>query len=81
MPYVFTVLLAFVVACSQPKEGVDPQSIDNDGDGYSELEGDCDDTDPDSTLSSEDADCDGVVYRVDCDDEDVDVQRECLQLF
>jgi hypothetical protein len=78
--FVFMVFPLLLLACGDPEESVDPLSVDNDGDGYSELEGDCDDTDPESTLVSEDADCDGVVFSADCDDEDGDVQRECLQL-
>ena len=33
-----------------------PLSTDDDGDGYSEFDGDCDDNDPNSTIEANDAD-------------------------
>ena len=49
--------------------GEDPLDVDNDGDGLSENEGDCDDTDPELNLADNDSDgvssCDG-----DCNDAD-----------
>ena len=53
-------------------EPADPE-IDLDGDGEPGIAdggADCDDTDPDSTLVTEDADCDGVPTELDCDDVD-----------
>ena len=50
--------------------------VDLDGDGEASLEDggiDCDDSDPDSTLITEDADCDGVPTELDCDDNDPSV--------
>ena len=41
---------------------------DNDGDGVTTADGDCDDNDPSSTIRTEDGDCDGVVSEEDCDD-------------
>ena len=43
---------------------------DNDGDGYSAFDGDCNDSDPNSTIQSEDQDCDGIRTEDDCDDND-----------
>jgi len=48
--------------------GPDPGATDDDGDGYSEQQGDCDDTDPNvypganEPLDFIDWDCDGVIY-------------------
>mgnify|MGYP002805779501 CR=1 FL=1 len=56
---------------------------DLDGDGYSTCDGDCDDSDPNSTTKADDADCDGVVTAEDCDDDDActydycDVEASC----
>ena len=52
-------------------DGID--GPDEDGDGWvsSDAGGtDCDDSDPNSTLISEDADCDGLTTEEDCDDDD-----------
>ena len=46
---------------------------DNDGDGVTTAEGDCDDNDPSSTIVSEDADCDGIVTDNDCDDTSAEI--------
>ena len=58
-------LIVAGLACS-----TNPLSIDDDGDGYSEFEGDCDDSDPQSTIRSQDEDCDGTLTADDCDDTD-----------
>jgi len=52
-------------------DGID--GPDADGDGYIAVDGggsDCDDTDPNSTTTAEDPDCDGFPAAIDCDDED-----------
>ena len=36
----------FVLACGDKTEEVDPKSIDDDGDGFTENDGDCNDADP-----------------------------------
>jgi MYXO-CTERM domain-containing protein len=46
----------------------DRDQVDEDGDGYTPAEGDCDDTDPDIHPGAADDDCDGV--DEDCDGED-----------
>ena len=43
-------LIVAGLACSAPL------SIDDDGDGYSRFDGDCDDSDPQSTIRSQDED-------------------------
>ena len=52
-------VLLTVFGCYEPKGN--PLAVDDDGDGYSEFDGDCDDTDPLSTIVSEDSNCDGIV--------------------
>ena len=60
----FAACALLLTAC--PTE-IDPLSIDDDGDGYSESEGDCDDSDP--ALNPADEDADGVsTCTGDCDD-------------
>lgn len=49
---------------------IDPLDVDDDGDGFSENKGDCDDADPNSTIRREDEDCDGTPKTYDCDDND-----------
>jgi formylglycine-generating enzyme required for sulfatase activity len=62
-------LLALAFGCAE-KNALD---IDDDGDGVTEFEGDCDDTDPKSTVRADDGDCDGVLTADDCDDGDENV--------
>ena len=57
-----------------------PLAIDDDGDGVTEFEGDCDDGDPISTVVSEDADCDGVLTADDCDDSNPDVSPDEVEV-
>ena len=49
--------------------GCDPTD-DVDGDGFSVEDGDCNDYAADSTTTSTDADCDGILTGLDCDDAD-----------
>ena len=80
-PNVRTVLLAgALAACGQPFQPnarVDDPHLDDDGDGLSELEGDCDDGDPSvspaavEVCDGEDNDCDGLI-----DDQDDDLQAD-----
>jgi hypothetical protein len=58
-------LLALTLACEPPPEN--NLAVDNDGDGFSEFEGDCDDADAGQGLQPEDEDCDGVLTEDDCD--------------
>ena len=44
--------------------------IDGDEDGFAPIDGDCDDSDPDSNTTATDADCDGFITSLDCDDND-----------
>jgi formylglycine-generating enzyme required for sulfatase activity len=60
-------LLALAFGCDDEKNALD---IDDDGDGVTEFEGDCDDGDPKSTVRADDGDCDGVLTADDCDDGD-----------
>ena len=61
----------FVLACGDKEEEVDPLTIDDDGDGFTENDGDCNDADPnikpfgDEICDFFDNDCDGLT-----DDED-----------
>ena len=41
--------------------------------GYVLNADDCDDSNPDSTIITEDSDCDGLLFSVDCDDENPDI--------
>ena len=59
-------LLVLTLAC----EPHNKLAVDNDGDGVTEFEGDCDDGDADKGPGTEDEDCDGVVTSEDCDDGD-----------
>jgi len=49
----------------EPEPGSNPNSTDNDGDGYSEDNGDCDDTDPNSSPNGTDEDVDGIDQNCD----------------
>lgn len=70
----WTLLLSlplFVMACGDKSEEVDPLTVDDDGDGFTEEDGDCNDANPDIKPFSDeicdffDNDCDGLI-----DDED-----------
>ena len=69
-------LLSFSVwllACGEKEEEIDPLTVDDDGDGFSENDGDCNDANPTLTPVDGDGDifsseCDG-----DCDDADVSI--------
>ena len=37
----------FLLACGEKEEAVDPLTVDNDGDGFTEEDGDCNDANPD----------------------------------
>ena len=60
-------ILLFLVGCFTSQN---PLNYDEDGDGYSEFEGDCNDKDASIILTTNDADCDGVSTADDCDDND-----------
>ena len=67
-----TALIFAFMGCTELMKLVPYNSpgIDNDGDGYTEFDGDCDDNDA-TILSVEiDGDCDGVPTVDDCDDTD-----------
>ena len=68
----FALFALLLPAC----EPYNPLNIDDDGDGFSEFDGDCDDHDADSTVIAEDADCDGVPTAADCDDNDANLGAE-----
>ena len=61
----------FLLACGEKEEEVDPLTIDDDGDGFSENDGDCNDANADIKPTGDeicdfyDNDCDGLI-----DDED-----------
>lgn len=61
----------FLLACGEKEEAVDPLTVDNDGDGFTEEDGDCNDANPDIKPFGDeicdfyDNDCDGLT-----DDED-----------
>ena len=61
----------FLLACGDKAEEVDPLTVDNDGDGFTEEDGDCNDANPDIKPFGDeicdfyDNDCDGLT-----DDED-----------
>ena len=85
MKFPFSVLLAMsLIACGEeePKEEVDPLTVDDDGDGFSEEQGDCDDTNADLSPGATevcdeiDNDCDG-----DIDDADSSVDLETGSVF
>ena len=85
MKFPFSVLLAMsLIACGEeePKEEVDPLTVDDDGDGFSEEQGDCDDTNADLSPSATeicdeiDNDCDG-----DIDDADSSVDLSTGSVF
>ena len=72
--HTWTLLLSlplFVLACGDKAEEVDPLTVDDDGDGFTENDGDCNDADPnikpfgDEICDFFDNDCDGLT-----DDED-----------
>ena len=74
-------LLLLQTACVTKDEN--PLNVDNDGDGWTEFDGDCDDSDPSQNL--EDVDGDGylsdlVPYGLDCDDEDPAVSPDALEI-
>ena len=61
-------MFMFFVGCIQVDLPDNPLARDDDGDGYSEFEGDCDDRNPEATFLDGDRDCDGVKTVDDCDD-------------
>ena len=66
-------MLIFLLSCAELNFDND-LAVDNDDDGYSEFDGDCDDTDPDK--SPEDKDGDGLSScQDDCDDNDTSLNR------
>jgi hypothetical protein len=73
---IFSMLIPTFLGCgekdnnTEPPEVVNPNDIDDDGDGVTENQGDCDDNDSSLGAISEDADCDGVTTDEDCDDND-----------
>ena len=78
---VYTVCIAFTLAvlgCAESEQETNPLAVDDDGDGYSEFDGDCDDGDANSTIQSDDADCDGALTADDCNDNDANstIQRD-----
>jgi len=85
MKFPFSILLAMsLIACGEeePKEEVDPLTVDDDGDGFSEEQGDCDDTNADLSPGATevcdeiDNDCDG-----DIDDADSSVDLSTGSVF
>ncbi|MEC8380261.1 MAG: putative metal-binding motif-containing protein, partial [Myxococcota bacterium] len=54
-------------------EQIGYESVDNDLDGLTELDGDCNDHDASLGNIAYDADCDGVSYQIDCDDADANL--------
>jgi hypothetical protein len=67
--HTWTLLLSlplFVLACGDKAEEVDPLTVDDDGDGFTENDGDCNDADPnikpfgDEICDFFDNDCDGL---------------------
>ena len=53
-------------------EPSNPPSEDEDSDGFTRDDGDCDDNNPQSTIKANDADCDGVKFNDDCNDNNED---------
>ena len=85
MKFPFSILLAMsLIACGEeePKEEVDPLTVDDDGDGFSEEQGDCDDANADLSPGATevcdeiDNDCDG-----DIDDADSSVDLSTGSVF
>ena len=85
MKFPFSVLLAMsLIACGEeePKEEVDPLTVDDDGDGFTEEQGDCDDANADINPSASedcdeiDNDCDGAI-----DDEDDSLNLDSAMTF
>ena len=81
MKFPISMLLAMsLIACGEeePKEEVDPLTVDDDGDGFSEEQGDCDDTNADLSPNATeicdeiDNDCDG---DIDDDDSSLDASE------
>lgn len=75
MKFSLSLLLSLsLFACGDEPKDVDPLTIDDDGDGFSENDGDCDDTNADlspaatETCDEIDNDCDGLI---DGDDDDI----------
>ena len=68
----------------EPQSQLDPNNIDDDGDGWTEAQGDCDDTDPSigptaSEIENDgiDQDCDGEDLVVDADGDGADRTVDC----
>ena len=85
MKFPFSILLAMsLIACGEeePKEEIDPLTVDDDGDGFSEEQGDCDDTNADLSPGATevcdeiDNDCDG-----DIDDADSSIDLSTGSVF
>ena len=60
----------FALLVASCDESSNARNTDDDGDGYSEFDGDCDDNDPSIGPIDLDGDCDGVTTNLDCDDSD-----------
>lgn len=73
-PLLLALVLLPLAGCSNIFKGGEPEETDDDGDGYSEVEGDCDDSDANINPGESEAPGDGVDN--DCDeattDDDVD---------
>jgi hypothetical protein len=68
MSRLLPILLALILGRDPAPEN--KLAVDNECDGVTELEGDCDDGDADQGPEPEDEDCDGVGSPEDCDDTD-----------
>jgi hypothetical protein len=68
-----------LIACGEePKEEVDPLTVDDDGDGFSEEQGDCDDTNADLSPNATEI-CDEIDNDCDGDIDDADASLDASE--
>jgi len=80
MKFPISMLLAMsLIACGdEPKEEVDPLTVDDDGDGFSEEQGDCDDTNADLSPNATEI-CDEIDNDCDGDIDDADASLDASE--
>jgi hypothetical protein len=63
-------LIVLTLGCAHAP--INKHTLDNDGDGVTSFDGDCDDNDSKRGPGTDDEDCDGTLAAEDCDDQDKD---------